>query len=142
MQNSLKITRVLKGKQPSPKSGDSYSAMINPASYELTELDENGSKYEILSFEIVIDCTGIVDPKRTSFNTEIDSLESTLYAPKSNSKKSNQVQLNWGSLNFAGKVKSYDSRYTLFKPDGTPLRGTVSLKFEKEISVPKKKWWW
>ena len=143
MNSLLKINRVINGKITNAKNGGSYSTMINPASYDLNELDFEGSMYEILSFDIVVDCTGIVDPKRTSFNAEILSLKSVLYTLKGKSKKRNQVQLAWGALNFVGRIKSYNAQYTLFKPDGTPLRGTISLTFEKEISAAKKKrWWW
>lgn len=41
----------------------------------------------------------------------------------------NYLKLNWGSLLFKGRLQSLDVTYTLFKPDGTPLRAKVDASF-------------
>jgi hypothetical protein len=45
------------------------------------------------------------------------------------------VYLTWGSFSFLGRLKSMGIKYTLFKPNGEPLRGRVSLTFTSYLSA-------
>lgn len=111
-------------KQPQNTSSPSQT-------YKSTPLTE-------LSFDIVIDCTGIVDPKRTKMSSEINKLERIVYTYNGDIHRPNYVQIQWGkSISFNSVLKSFDITYTLFRPDGTPLRAKISLSFGEYIS-PKK----
>jgi len=51
----------------------------------------------------------------------------------------NYVIVQWGSdLIFKSVLKSFNTTYTLFRPDGSPLRAKVALSFGEYVS-PKKK---
>jgi hypothetical protein len=44
------------------------------------------------------------------------------------------VKLVWGTLLFKGRLVSMNTRYTLFQPDGTPLRAVVTCTFVESIA--------
>lgn len=132
-------------------AGQPYTVMINPETIKWQrgiEYNEQqapntsapSQKYkstpvEKLSFDIVIDCTGIVDSKRVDMNQEISSLESIIYTYNGKIHRPNFVKVQWGkTLVFKGVLKSMDTSYTLFKPDGSPLRAKLSLGFSEYIS--------
>ncbi|WP_162996670.1 hypothetical protein [Mucilaginibacter celer] len=131
--------------------GDPYSVMINPDSikrqktiqYNEQQAQDTSSpsqKYkstpaDTMSFEIVIDCTGIVDATRTNMDTEIQALEKIIYVYNGKIHRPNFVKVQWGSnLTFKGVLTSFDISYTLFRPDGSPLRAKLSLSFSNYVS--------
>lgn len=135
-------------------SEDPYQLIINPDSLQWSRvLSQNEANQNVensipkkgntnpivnLKFEIVIDCTGIVDPERTNLIKEIKSLEGQLYLNKDGVYTSNYVKIKWGKeINFFSQLKSCDIKYTLFKPDGSPIRAKVSFVFEKQNSPQK-----
>lgn len=130
--------------------GEPYHVMINPESIkweravEYNQQQPPGTsagspeyKYtpsEKLSFEIVIDCTGVVDKKRTTMKTEIDALEKIVYTYVSDIHQPNYVTIQWGSYLFKGVLSSMDTSYTYFKPNGDPLRAKMSLSFAQYVA--------
>lgn len=44
---------------------------------------------------------------------------------------------NWGQLDFAGVLERADQRFTLFLPDGTPVRATVDVSFKEHYEGQK-----
>jgi len=133
-------------------SGSSYTVMMNPDNIKLQRgIDYNeqqapntsapSQKYKStpsakLNFDITIDCTGIVDPTRTSMDDEIAAIEDIVYSYNGIIHRPNFVKVQWGeNLVFKGVLKSMDVSYTLFKPDGNPLRAKISLAFE-EYTAP------
>jgi hypothetical protein len=128
-----------------------YSVMINPesikwsrsVSYNEEQPSDTSSasqKYkntpsEKLSFEIVLDCTGVVNIARMNLAAEIASLEDIIYTYNGKIHRPNFVSIQWGkSFTFKGVLTSFDTSYTLFKPDGTPLRAKLSLSFSQYVS--------
>jgi hypothetical protein len=151
----MKITGYLDGDFMNKVSGDPYTLMINPNSIkwnrkiqynEQQPLDASkaSQKYKStlsdeLSFEITIDCTGIVDPKRIDMAEEIRTLEDIVYTYNGDIHRPNYVKIQWGSdLSFNSVLKTFNTSYTLFRPDGSPLRAKISLSFAEYVS-PKKK---
>jgi len=151
----MKITGYLDKNFNNPIDGDPYKVMINPNSVQLNRKIQyndqqaiNSSapsqKYkntpsEELSFEIIIDCTGVVFSKRISMDQEIKLLKNTIYTYKGKIHRPNYVKIQWGkSLVFKGVLKTFNTTYTLFRPNGSALRAKISLNFEEYIS-PKKK---
>ncbi|MFT5822747.1 MAG: hypothetical protein ACI8ZM_004004 [Crocinitomix sp.] len=131
--------------------GKPYTVMINPEAlkwdrsveYNTKQSPDSSSasqKYrstpsEKLSFDIVIDCTGIVDSKRVDLTAEINLLEKTVYTYNGKIHRPNFVKVQWGkNLMFKGVLTTFDTSYSLFKPDGSPLRAKVSLAFSEYIS--------
>ncbi|MCG8574690.1 MAG: hypothetical protein MI810_07385 [Flavobacteriales bacterium] len=147
----MKITGYTDEEFSSAFSGDPYTVMINPESIKWTraiEYNEQQSpdsssasqKYKStpsdkLSFDIVIDCTGVVDSKRTVMYKEITALENIVFTYNGKIHRPNFVKIQWGkNITFKGVLTSFDTSYTLFKPDGSPLRAKVSLSFSQYLS--------
>ncbi len=136
------------------KEGAPYTVMINPANMKrnqfityssiqskgspIPELKYRNTPSYSLSFEIVIDCTGVVDPKKTDLLKELKTLEKIVYNYNGKIHKPNFVQLLWGKNKaFNSVLKKMDTTYTLFKPDGTPLRAKISFNFSQYVSKEK-----
>lgn len=147
----LKITGYTNKKFSKAFKGDPYKAMINPESikwkrnidYNLQQSAGSSSasqKYKStpsdeLSFEIVIDCTGVVDVKRVNMAKEIGDLEKIIFKYNGKIHRPNYVKIQWGkSMIFKSVLKNMDVSYTLFKPDGSPLRAKVALSFGQYIA--------
>jgi len=147
----LKITGYTDEEFQTAFEGQPYSVMINPDTlkwqrnieYNEQQTPDSSSasqKYKCtssdkLNFDIVIDCTGVVDSKRVNMVTEINSLEKIVYTYNGDIHRPNYVKVQWGSsLTFKGVLDSFDISYTLFKPDGSPLRAKISLGFSQYIS--------
>lgn len=124
----------------------SYTVMLNPDSIKLDrniEYNEqqppdsghSSLKYkhtpgEQLSFELVLDCTGVVDSKRTDLPDELSQLQAVVYDYNGSIHRPNFVKIQWGiGSPFKGVLTSYNTAYNLFDPDGIPLRAKVSLQF-------------
>lgn len=133
-----------------------YELMINPESIkwsrkisynEQQPLDSSSTsqKYKStpsvnLSFDTIIDCTGIVDSKRIDLLAEIKSLESIVYTYNGKIHRPNFIKIQWGADTiFYSVLKTFDTTYTLFKPNGDPLRAKISLSFGEYISSKKRK---
>lgn len=130
-----------------------YEVMLNPATVKHTrkvtydhkqalgspaaQLKYKKTPSETLSFEITIDCTGIVDSKKTDLFKEMDALEKVVYDYEGEIHKPNFVQLVWGKQVFNGVMTSMNTTYTFFKPDGTPLRAKIAFSFSNFVSVKK-----
>lgn len=125
---------------------DDYVVMLNPEqikldrsiNYNEEQAPDSGqlsSKYrstpgEKLSFDLVVDCTGVVDSTRTDLPKELAQLQKVVYTYNGNIHRPNYVTVYWGQgLSFQGVLTAFDTNYTFFKPDGTPLRAKVSLNF-------------
>lgn len=128
------------------KKNSEYIVMINPESLkwdreimynEQQAPDSGGSskKYKYtpgykLSFDIIIDGTGVVDSSRTNCMKEIKALQNVVYTYKGKTHRPNFVVIHWGGdITFHGVLTNFDTNYTLFKPNGSPLRAKISLKF-------------
>ncbi len=125
----------------------SYQAMINPESLKLVNRVEysnnqaTGSsapvqKYDktpavTLDFELVLDCTGVVDSQRLDLRSEITEIKLLVYSYNGLIHRPNFAQIVWGSdFVFRGVLTSLNISYTLFRPDGTPLRAKLGFSFE------------
>ena len=133
-----------------PDDGNAYSVMINPA--ELTEQLGIGYQKEVtpghtgtpmkfvsmkpstVSFSLVLDGTGVVPPptqkaRGLSVRDHLKALREGVYKLDSETHQPNHVRLVWGSYIFYGRLTSLSTQYTLFSPNGEPLRARVSLSF-------------
>jgi hypothetical protein len=156
----MEISGYLDSEFSKPVSGKPYRLMINPDSIQWNrtmkssnqktkKAIENSTSRVDLSFDLIIDCTGIVDSLRTDLIQEIKNLENNVYSINGSDYTPNYVKITWGNnLVFFSKLKSFDTNYTLFKPDGSPLRAKISLEFGEhkpknqldETKKPRKSW--
>lgn len=127
-----------------PAGEDPIVVLINPESYSqswgilYTDNEAAGSHGEkvaerekpgCLTLALVFDGTGAVPgmPKK-SVAVQIRELRRIGMTLKK--RRTNYLVLSWGTLRFKCRLKSLDVNYTLFNPDGTPLRAKVDANFE------------
>jgi len=144
------VLTAYKDDQFSHTIGSLYPLMINPDSLKWSRsLDSNRQEYldseappqkfkaassAVLGFDMVIDCTGVVNSSRVDLPAEVNSLKTIVYGNNGNIHRPNFVGINWGSnQTFQDVLTSFDTSYTLFKPDGTPLRAKISLNFDSYV---------
>jgi len=129
---------------------DRFEVMLNPSSYshrrsieydEKRTLGQAGSDprfaamgEETVSFELVLDGTGAVPPsgpggRLQPVKDQIRALTGIVHRYRGNHHEPSVVRLLWGSFVFFGRLRSMGTEYTLFQPEGDPLRAKVRLEF-------------
>lgn len=129
---------------------DELSVQINPESYKLNKGVHFASRNKIgntahtpgfkhfapstLSFDVIFDGTGIIPTGGKTVTQRIEELDSLLYQILSDTREPAYVKIGWGEFTFFGRMNKADYSYTLFQPDGAPLRAKVSLSFTSVLS--------
>lgn len=133
----------------------SFSVMINPAEfthtyairYDTKEAFGRAGPYARFSsvnpdkvqFAIIVDGTGAVPPSSPNavpkdVKTQLTDLRAVVYDYVGVQHQPNHVRILWGTLIFFGRLESMSTQYTLFKPNGDPLRAKVNLGFVGSMS--------
>ena len=91
-------------------------------------------KETALSFDFVFDETGVI-PLRIgkadkTIPEMIEHLEKVVYRINGETHQPNFLKLSWGCFIFKGRLTQLDYDYTLFRPNGSPLRVKVKLKID------------
>lgn len=97
---------------------------------------------ESLDLELVFDGTGVVPtaiPGVLPFTgngiaDQLDTFRKIVFEYNGEIHSPNYLRLKWGSLEFDCVLEALDITYTMFKPDGTPLRATVACSFQEYTS--------
>jgi nucleoid-associated protein YgaU len=92
---------------------------------------------ETVSFDLVIDGTGVVEAARGKpVSSEISRLRDLVYTYQGSEHEPSPVELNWGDelCAFRARLTEMSVDYTLFKADGTPLRAKVRLSFLEALT--------
>jgi hypothetical protein len=145
--------------------GDNFQVYINPERYTHTYgidyKDEqaqgsngpspvfNKYKSDTVNFELVFDGTGVVPSPRpgnspASGNTvekQIGQFKKLAFSYNGNIHRPNFLMLSWGTLLFKCVLTTLNLTYTLFMPDGTPLRAkatTTFIGFNDEVELALK----
>ncbi|MGM3174587.1 CIS tube protein [Dickeya lacustris] len=89
---------------------------------------------ESLSFDIIIDGTGVVESaQKSDVASQITRLKEVVYRYVGDKHEPSVVVLSWGSLSFKGRLTRLTIHYSLFDAAGAPLRATVSLRFHNYL---------
>ena len=134
---------------------DRFSAMINPAELTLeraisyseqhtegqlgSDMKFSAIEPEKLRFSLVLDSTGVVPAadkasEGKTVKAHLQDLLKVVYKYDGNRHEPSRVRLLWGSFIFHGRMDTMSTQYTLFKPNGDPLRAKVSLGFVRFLS--------
>lgn len=124
-----------------PAAGTPFKAMINPANYSRSaaiKYTGDGTKLRTVNretlklAELVLDGTGVIETQdgRTVDQQLKELRELLLINDKPGVVLRPVVRVSWSSLAFTGRLETMKVNYTLFKPDGTPLRARVELGFK------------
>lgn len=92
------------------------------------------AKSSNLNFEFILDETGILPLKKNRLNSSLDKvinhLEKIVYTINGETHRPNYLIVSWGSFLFKGQLSSLNYDYTLFRPDGSPLRVKANISIE------------
>ncbi len=83
---------------------------------------------ETVSFDILLDSTGAV-PGSTDIASELMLLEQVAYNINGDIHQPNFLVVSWGALVFKGMLSTLSYQFTLFSPEGKPLRVKASMAF-------------
>lgn len=124
---------------------DTFDAAINPESYShshsvefsssksMAEGEGNAPKFnsigtETVDFSIYLDGTGVAG-NTTSVVDQITSLKTVVYKYNGTSHRTNYIKILWGSLVFYCNLTKLSLNYTMFSPNGDPLRAKADVGF-------------
>jgi hypothetical protein len=119
--------------------GDPFQVMLNPSGYAINrgvvltkDGKTNGRQRESLTLEeLVLDGTGVVPAVAgmpLSVEAQLARLQQVMTVTLSGQEVVLPVvEVVWGTLYYIGRVEDLKTRYTLFAPDGIPLRARVSI---------------
>lgn len=134
----------------SGKLGELY-VQINPESYKLDKAVQFAPRDKLgniahtpgfkrfapstLSFDVLFDGTGVIPTGGKTVAQRIEELDNLIYQMVGETREPAYVKIAWGKLAFQGRLNKADYSYSLFKPDGSPLRAKISLTFTDAQSV-------
>lgn len=151
-KQKLRITTCLvnKGVPQYDKNGNKFECMINPSSYQQTSgisyrkvkplggrTEEKFDKYEPEKFsfkDFILDGTGVVAGATEPVKNQVKQLRMAAYNYVNKENDSPIVHISWGPLSRFARLDSITVDYTLFKPNGEPLRAKVNLSFRTYTS--------
>ncbi len=90
-------------------------------------------KETTFSFDVLLDATGVISI--INIKDEVKKLEDTVYKLNSGTHEPNYVLISWGDFIYKGVLTSLNYDYTLFSPEGQPLRVKASLTFDGHMSL-------
>jgi hypothetical protein len=88
---------------------------------------------ETVSMELVFDSTGVISGSSTDASKDVANFKAIAYDFNGSIHSPNYLKLSWGTLIFNCHLVSLEVSYTLFKPDGTPLRAKADVSFQGYI---------
>lgn len=128
-----------------------FSAPINPAEVSFgrnisysnqkvigqlgSDLRFSGIQPEKLGFSLVLDGTGAGPVPPQDVAAQLRALLAVVYRHDTVLNEPSRVQLVWGGLCFYGRLTALQTQYTLFKPNGDPLRARLKLDFSRFLSA-------
>ena len=148
----LSLTKVDENANPASPAR-SFEAMLNPQKIQHSQSitydsrqppGSTGSRNAFVkmppgtaSCELLLDGTGVVPLKKgqpRDVDIQLLKLRQVVYDFVGSKHEPGHVKLIWGSLILFVRLTSMNVSYTLFKPDGSPLRATVALSFTEFLN--------
>jgi LysM repeat protein len=144
------------------KAGESFVAQVNPSSMKMSHKiryngdGENGTENgqskavdqlsfktadpQTLSFELILDGSGVLREKSNNEKTvaqQIEKFKQTCYFYKGDIHEPPYVKILWNgeslmkykNKSYAARLKSFDITYLKFSPEGEPLRAKINASF-------------
>jgi len=88
-----------------------------------------GTGQDQISFSLLLDGTRPIDGKVIEVSKELKTLRRLLFLYQGTIHSPYYVQVSWGTLVFNGRVTTFNVSYSLFRPDGSPVRAKLELAF-------------
>ena len=94
----------------------------------------DGNAPSKLNFSFILDGTGVAYEKTESVEDTIKRFEKVVYKYIGNIHQPNPLKINWGNFSFNCRVETLNYEYSLFAPNGEPLRVKVTVSFVNYIT--------
>ncbi|OUP35615.1 hypothetical protein [Bacteroides sp. An19] len=96
---------------------------------------------ETLYFECLFDITNAMedDDETKPVHDMVDALEQRLYDYNTDAHRPSFVKVEYGDITFFGQLKTLETEYTLFDPDGIPLRAELKVTLTGYCSQKEEK---
>lgn len=97
---------------------------------------------ETLRFECLFDATNAMDDEEVAkqpVHDLVDALEERLYDYNTEAHRPSYVKVEYGDITFFGQLKTLETDYTLFGPDGIPLRAELRVTLTGYCSQQEEK---
>lgn len=124
-------------------SPESFTLQVNPTSIkygkdiEQSQKKPRGRQYNSpqysghkemsFNFDTILDATGVISKLEGGIDSQIENIENLVYNINGEVHKPNYLKISWGTFLFKGVLKSINYDYTLFSPEGSPLRVKISF---------------
>jgi hypothetical protein len=107
--------------------------------------DYNRTLADVVTFQLIFDGTGVVPHTvpgvipymQDGIVTQINLFLQLAFDYDGDIHSPNFIQLSWGTLVFNCRLSTLNITYTLFKPDGTPLRAKADVTFVEYQAPPE-----
>jgi nucleoid-associated protein YgaU len=93
-----------------------------------------GGEAQDLTVKLIFDTTDTGSDVRDKYKTllEMAEIDETKKDPKTGKGEPPMCMFQWGTyLSFKGVIKQISQSFTMFKPDGTPVRANVEVTFSE-----------
>lgn len=96
---------------------------------------------ETLSFECLLDMTNAMedDDEKKPVHSVVDEIEARLYDYNTEGHRPSFVKVEYGDILFFGQLKTLETEYTLFDPEGIPLRAELKVTLTGYCSQKEEK---
>ncbi len=96
---------------------------------------------ETLFFECLFDSTAMMEDndEKKPVHDAVDDIEQRLYDYNTEGHRPSFVKVRFGDITFFGQLKALETEYTLFSPDGVPLRAELKVTLTGYCSQKEEK---
>jgi hypothetical protein len=118
------------------KYTQSYAAVYNQsgaAGSSNIPLKFDHQRPSTVKFELLFDVTGVIPGSATDLTAEINKFLGVVWRYQGSIHEPFYLKVFWGDLSFGARLTSLDLSYTMFRPDGTPLRARADVTFTNYV---------
>lgn len=118
------------------KYTQSYAAVYNQsgaAGSSNIPLKFDHQRPSTIKFELLFDATGAIPGSATDLTAEINKFLSVVWRYQGSIHEPFYLKVFWGDLSFGARLTALDLAYTMFRPDGTPLRARGDVTFTNYV---------
>jgi hypothetical protein len=87
----------------------------------------NTSPPKILDFVLCFDATGVYNGRKDDVHERVNDLNNLMYDFKEDLKSPYYIRVIWGVVDFKGRLSSMETMYTMFEPNGKPIRAQIEI---------------
>ncbi len=126
-----------------------FTAAVNPEDLKITSgvdyhmsqgmgtsgaaLKYHASLPRVLAFKLFFDNTGAIPGMKQDVEEQLDKLQKVIYDFQDNISSPYYIRVIWGTIDFQGRLIKLETSYTMFQPNGTPVRAQAIIEIAEYI---------